>query len=143
MNAWRRVSTDRLVDPRLACHSPHDPPRGVTVEPIAFAAQEDRAFHALADRQVDRTRRPGREEDGDGLAEHRECAVAALETERFDVGAERFGHAQPVDRQQADERMLACRRQSGGDEQRADLVAVEAGGVGLVVEPRPTDVDGG
>ena len=31
----------------------------------------------------------------------------------------------------------------GGDEQRADFVAVQADGVGLVVQPRPSDVDGG
>jgi hypothetical protein len=30
----------------------------------------------------------------------------------------------------------------GGDEQRADLVAVQAGGVGFVVDPRPADVHG-
>jgi len=32
--------------------------------------------------------------------------------------------------------------ESGGDQERADLVAVQAGGMGLVVDPRPPDVRG-
>jgi hypothetical protein len=77
------------------------------------------------------------------LAEHRECAVAAFESERFDVGAERFGHAQAVDREQRHERVLAGRGEAGCDEQRADLVAIQADGMGLVVEPRATNVHRG
>jgi hypothetical protein len=62
--------------------------------------------------------------------------MAAFEAELLDVGAERFGDSQPVDGQQGDERVLGRRRQSGGDEQRTDVVAVQTGGVGLVVKAR-------
>ena len=39
--------------------------------------------------------------------------------------------------------MLGGRAEPGRDEKRADLVAVQGGGVGLVVQPRPADVRGG
>ena len=50
--------------------------------------------------------------------------------------------AQPVDGQQRDQRVLPGRGESGSDEQGADLVAVQAGGVGLVVETRTTNMRG-
>ena len=31
----------------------------------------------------------------------------------------------------------------GGDQQRAELVAVQRGGMGLIVHPRPADMSGG
>jgi hypothetical protein len=66
--------------------------------------------------------------------------VTALEAERFDVRPKRFGHAQPVDRQKRDERVLPRRGETGNDEERADLVAIQAGCVRLVVQARPADV---
>ena len=66
--------------------------------------------------------------------------MAAFDAERFDVGAQSLGHAQTVDGEQRHERVLPGRRQSGGDQERADLIAVKAGGVGLVVEARPAHV---
>jgi len=39
--------------------------------------------------------------------------------------------------------MVAGRRQAGGDEEGAELVAVEMGDVGLVVDARPTDMHRG
>ena len=38
--------------------------------------------------------------------------------------------------------MLGGRAEPGGDQQRAELVAVQPGGVGLVVQPGPADVHG-
>ncbi len=38
--------------------------------------------------------------------------------------------------------MLERRTEPGGDQQRAELVAVQGGGVGLVVRPRPPDMRG-
>src|SRR2546421_234759 len=38
--------------------------------------------------------------------------------------------------------MVLRRRETGGDQHRAEFVAIKTGGVRLVVEPRPTDVDG-
>jgi hypothetical protein len=66
--------------------------------------------------------------------------MAALDAERLDVRADRFGHPQPAERQQRDESVLGCRSEAGGDEQRSDLVAVQADGVGLVVDPGPADM---
>ena len=37
--------------------------------------------------------------------------------------------------------MLGGRAEPGGDEQRSDLVAVQADGMGLVVDPWPADMD--
>ena len=62
--------------------------------------------------------------------------MPALEAERVDVGADRFGDAQPVQREQRDQGVIARRGQSGGDEDGAELVAVEVGDVGLVVDAR-------
>ncbi len=39
--------------------------------------------------------------------------------------------------------MLGCGAEPGGDEERADLVAVQADGVGLVVDPWAADIDCG
>ncbi len=39
--------------------------------------------------------------------------------------------------------MLGRGAEPGGDQEGADFVAVQAGGVGLVVQPRTADMDGG
>lgn len=39
--------------------------------------------------------------------------------------------------------VLGCGAEPGGDEERADLVAVQADGVGLVVDPWAADMDCG
>lgn len=67
--------------------------------------------------------------------------MAPLDAEGLDVGSDRFGHSQPVQRQQRDQCMLSRRAQPGGDKERSDLVAVQAYGVGLVIDPGPADVD--
>ena len=68
--------------------------------------------------------------------------MAALQAERFDVGTDRLGHSQPIQRQQRHQGVIAGRAHTGGDEDGAELVAVEVGDVGLVVDPGPTDVHG-
>jgi hypothetical protein len=90
------VWADRLVDASFAGESTHDPPGSVAVQPLAVAAQKDRAVDPFTDGQVDRASGPGREGDGDdlaALAQHGERAVASLEAECVDIGAERLGHA--------------------------------------------------
>jgi hypothetical protein len=57
----------------------------------------------IADRQVNGTANPWCQRQGGdlaALAHHGEGAVATLQTERFDVGADRLGDPQPVQRQQ-------------------------------------------
>ena len=39
--------------------------------------------------------------------------------------------------------MLGGRAQPGGDQQRAEFVTVQPGGVGLVIQPGPADMSGG
>ncbi len=64
--------------------------------------------------------------------------MPALKTEPFDVSAGRFGDPQPIEAQQAEQRVVACTGESGSDEHRADFVAVKAGRVRLVVETAST-----
>ena len=146
MKPCRRVwGPTRLVIPASG-GAPDDPGGGVAVEAGAVAAEEDRAVGAFADGEVDGAGGAGRHRDEDGLAafaEHGEGAVAAFEAEVFDVGAECFGDAQAVEREQRDQGVVARVGESGDDEHRAELVAVEAGGVRFVVEAGAADVHGG
>ena len=68
--------------------------------------------------------------------------MPAFEAERFDVGAGGFGDPQPVQREQRDQRVLGRWAEPGGDEQGADLVAVQAGGMRFVVQPGTAHVHG-
>ena len=49
----------------------------------------------------------------------------------------------PVQREERDQRVVASAGESGGDEHRPDFVAVETGGVGLVVQTRSPDMNCG
>jgi hypothetical protein len=60
--------------------------------------------------------------------------VAALDAERFDAGADGFGDPQPVRGQQRDQGMLHRWAKTGGHQQRAELVTLQAGGVRLVIQ---------
>ena len=60
----------------------------------------------------------------------------------LDVGAGGLRDPQPVQCEQGDQRMLGRRAEPGGHEQRAELVAVQGGGVWLVVQAWPADVGG-
>jgi hypothetical protein len=84
--------------------------------------------------------------DGDHLAAltgNRQRPVPALKAEVVSVRAGGLGNPQPVQREQGDQRMLGRRPESGGDQQRAELIAVQGDGVGLVVHPWTADVRGG
>jgi hypothetical protein len=72
------------------------------------------------------------------FAQDGERAVPPLEPEILDVGADGLGDPQPVEGQQADQRVIPATRQPGGDQQGTDLVAVQAGGAGLVVQSGST-----
>jgi CubicO group peptidase (beta-lactamase class C family) len=50
-----------------------------------------------------------------------QCPVPALDAQGFNVGAGGFGDAQPVERQQGDQRVLRGVAKASGDQQRADL----------------------
>jgi hypothetical protein len=115
----------------------HDPPCGVTIDPFARSADEDRPFAAFTNCEVDGPRRPGREGDRHDLAafaQNPERAVSPLQPEILDVGADGLGDPEPVEGEQADQGVIPCVGEPGGDQHGADLVAVQAGGVGLVVQ---------
>jgi hypothetical protein len=147
INACRSVwEPDTLDDPGAASDPPDDPPGTMPVQPTAICSQEDRSFDALTDGQVYRPRGPRRERDRHHLAaftRDHQSPMPALNTKIFDAGAGRFGHPQPIERQQRDKRMLSGRPEPGRDEQRTELVAVQPGGVGLILQARPADVRGG
>src|SRR5260221_2388203 len=142
----QRVWPDRLGDPGAAGYLADDPGGTMTVQPPTVCGHEDRSLAPLADGQVDRPRGARRERDGDHLAafagDH-QGPVPALDAQGLDVGAGGFGDAQPVEGQQRDQRVLAGRAEPGGDQQRAELVAVQPGGVRLIIQPWPPDMGRG
>src|SRR5436190_518560 len=140
----QRVRPGSLGDASTARDATHDPSGGVAIESLTVDSNEDGSFAALTDREVDGAGSSGRQWDGDDLptfAVDGQSAVAPFEAQRFDVGAGGFRDAQAVQREQADQRMVAGARESSGDEHGPDFVAAQAGGAGLVVEPRPAHVD--
>ena len=62
--------------------------------------------------------------------------MPAFESKTFDVGTDRFGDPQPIQRQQADERMITRTPEPGRDQQRTHLVAVQTRGTRFVIEAR-------
>ena len=68
--------------------------------------------------------------------------MTALQPEVLDVGASGLRDPQPVERQQGDQGVLGGRAEPGGDQVGAEFVAVQGGGVRLVVQPGPADVRG-
>ena len=141
----QRVGADVIGDPGAAGDPVHDPGGAVPVQPPPVRGEEQRSFVALADGQVDRAGGARRERDGDDLAAlmgDEQGPVPAFHAQVLDVGAGRLRHPQPVQRQQQDQRVLCRRAETGGDQQRAELVAVQGGSVRLVVQPGPADVRG-
>jgi hypothetical protein len=68
--------------------------------------------------------------------------VPAFQAELPDVRAGGLRHPQPVEREQGDQRVLGGRSEPGGDQERAELVAVQCGGMRLIIQPRAADVRG-
>jgi hypothetical protein len=133
------VGPHTLGDARASGDAAHDPTSCVAIDPPAVGAGEDRSLAAFPDCEIDGPGRPGREGHGHDLASlapDRERAVAALQAEVLDVRADGFGNAQPVERQETDERVIPGAAQAGGDQHAADLIAVQAGGMGLVIQAR-------
>jgi hypothetical protein len=140
-----RMGADVLGDPGAPGDAADDPGGAVPVQPPPVPGDEQRSFGALADSQVDRAGGARGERDGHHLAaltgDHH-GPVAALEPEMLDVRAGRLRHPQPVEREQRDQGVLGGRPEPGGDQQGAELVAVQGGGVRLVVQPGAADVRG-
>jgi hypothetical protein len=138
-----RVGRYDFGDPGPAGSAADDAPGAVPVHPPPVRGQEHRPYGALADGQVERPRGPRCERDGDDLvgpAGDGQGPVPALQAQVLDVGAGSLRDPQPVQGQQRDQGMLVCSAEPGGDQQRAELVAVQRDGAGLIVHPRTADV---
>jgi hypothetical protein len=61
--------------------------------------------------------------------------VTAFQAHCLDVRVGGFGDAQAVEGEQGDQGVLGGRAEAGGDQQGAQLVAVQAGGVRLIIQP--------
>jgi hypothetical protein len=66
--------------------------------------------------------------------------VPAFQAQVLDVGAGGLRDPQPVQREQGDQRVLCRRPKPGGDQQGAELVAVQGDGMRLIIHPRPPDM---
>ncbi len=121
----------------------HDPGGAVAVQPPPVRGDKQRSCGALPGGQVDGAGGAGHERDGDDLAAlagDDQGAVPAFQAELPDVRAGRLGDPQPVQRQQRDEGMLGGRPETGGDQDGAELIAVQRGGVRLIIKPGTADV---
>ena len=139
------LTADGLGDPGAARDLADDPPGAVPVQPAPVFGEEDRPVAAFAGGQVDRPGSARGERDGDDLAAlagNGQGPVAALDAQVLDISAGGLRYPQPVQREQRDQRMLGRRAEPGGHQQRAQFVAVQGGGMGLVIQPRPPDMRG-
>jgi len=140
------VRRDGFADPGPAGDAADDPPGAVPVQAATVGVEEDRPFYALADGQVDRpgcARRERDRHDLAALAGDHERPVTALHAQRLDIRAGGLGHPQAVERQQRDQRVLGRRAEPGSDQESAEFVAVQRGGMRLVIQPRPPDMRSG
>ena len=111
----QRVGADSLGDPGAAGKATHDPSGGMSIQTVSGVRDEDRALAAFPNREVDRSGCTRRERDRYHLAAFtvdREGPMPAVETERFDIGAGGFGDPQPIERQQADQRVVTSAREA-------------------------------
>ncbi len=107
----QRMRSDPLENPGPSSDASHDPGGAMTIETATAAVTENRAGAVFPDGEIDRPCGSWRERDRHrfaALAMNNECAVPALEAELFDVGTDRFGPAEPVQREQRDQGMIAC-----------------------------------
>jgi hypothetical protein len=107
--------------------------------------RKDGAVAAFAGGQVDRPGSAGRQRDGDDLAAltgDRQRPVSPLQAQVLDIGAGGLGDSQAVQREQGDQRVLGRRPEPSSHQQGSQLVAVQGGGMRLVVQPRAADMHG-
>ena len=124
---WR----DALVDPGALHQSLDHPISAVAVHPSTFDAEEDRPHRAFPDVQIERPPGAGCDRDGDVLAARahdRQRAMPPLAGQVVDVGVQRFGDPQPVQREQADQHAIAEITEAGLDKQCAEFVAIQPEG---------------
>jgi hypothetical protein len=128
-----------LVIPARRATLPDDPPSAVPVQPSPVFGEEDRAAAAFAGGQVDRPGCARGERDGDDLAALMRVIVRVRwprsRPQVLDITAGGLGDPQPVQREQRDQRMPGRRPEPGGHQEGAQFVAVQGGGMRLVIQP--------
>jgi len=115
------------------------PASAVPVQPPSVRGQEHRPVRAFADGQVDRPGSTRRQRDGNDLAVlagDGQGPVPTLHAQVPDISAGGLGHPQPVQGEQRDQGTLERWAKPGGQQQRAELVAIERGRVRVIIQPR-------
>jgi len=69
-----------------------------------------------------------------------QSAVTPLQAKSVDVSAQGLGDAQAVQSEQARQGVILSRSETDGNQEGTELVAIQAHGVGLVVQAGPADV---
>ena len=69
--------------------------------------------------------------------------MAAFEAQVLDVGPQGLGDPQSVESEERDEGVIAGAAEPGGHEERPELVAVQADGMGFHVHPRTSNMGAG
>jgi hypothetical protein len=69
-------------------------------------------------------------------------SVAPFQAQVLDIGTGGLRDPQPVQGKQRDQRMLGRRAEPGGDQQCPELIAVQGGGMRLIIHPRTADMSG-
>ena len=140
------MGRDPLVDPGALGEPADDAAGGMSVEAAAVSSCQQRPVGAFPDGGVDGACGPRGERDQGGLvalADDPQGAVAVGEGEVGQVGAAGLGDAQRVEREQAGQHVVVAAGQSGLDEERAELVAVQPEPGGFLRDLRSANVDGG
>src|SRR6202012_2693493 len=138
----KRVRADLLANPCAAGDTADDPRGAVPVQSFPIRGAEQRPAGALANGQVDGAGGARGERDRDDLAAlagDDEGPVPAFQTQVLDVGTGGLRYPKPVEGEQGAHGVLDPRAEPGGDQEGAGLVAVQSGGVRLVIQPRPPD----
>ena len=100
---------------------------GAPIESLPVAAQQDWAFVAFADDEVDRAAGPRDQRDDGGLvalADDPKCSMTALERKVLDVGRTCFGDAQAVEAEQHGERGVGSVVVLGREQEPAEFTAI-------------------
>jgi hypothetical protein len=108
---------------------------GAAIEALPVCSKQDRAGLAFPDGKVDGSGRSGNERDGGGLValpDDPQDAVTPLEGEVFDVGGARLADSKSVEAEENGERGVGVVVALGGEQEGAELGAVQPTCLGVV-----------
>ena len=134
-----------VAEPGAFADGSHPSLCGTSIEPVPVAPQQDWAFVAFADGEINRSGRPWDEWDEGrfaAFAHDPKCAMTPLEAEAFDVGRAGFGDSESVEAEKDGEGSVGSVVVVGGEQEPAEFTAIHGvlfGGWDL----GPSDVLGG